>query len=263
MDSRSGTAGEEMSRTLWIMAPIAFVAFGIEATVGFGATVFMVTTAALFLPIDTVLPIFVPANLGLSAYLATRYFNQIDRRLLLLRVIPLMAIGLPVGIALFNLENETWLKRAFGAFVILLAVIELVGAIRDGSPEDQGSRSRKPLIFPAEAGLLSLGGFIHGIFGSGGPIVVYVVSRRVSEKGVFRATLAALWFVANLSLAINYALTSHLSRSTLGASALLLVPLAGGLAAGEWIHKRISVAAFRVGVFAVLLIGGILLVWKG
>lgn len=93
--------------------------------------------------------------------------------------------------------------------------------------------------------------------------MVYVVSRRVSDKGVFRATLAALWFVANLSLVINYALTSHLARSTLSASAFLLVPLAGGLMAGEWIHKRISVAAFRMGVFVVLLIGGILLVWRG
>lgn len=252
-----------MSRTLWIMAPIAFVAFGIEATVGFGATVFMVTTAALFLPIDTVLPVFVPANIGLSAYLAIRYSSQIDRRLLLLRVMPLMAIGLPVGLALFNLENEKWLKRAFGVFVVLLAVVELIGAVREGRGDETGDTSRKPLPLPAEAGLLSLGGFIHGIFGSGGPIVVYVVSRRVTEKGVFRATLAALWSVANLSLVINYALTSHLSRSTLSASALLLVPLAGGLIAGEWIHKRISVRAFRLGVFIVLLIGGILLVWRG
>lgn len=252
-----------MSRTLWIMAPIAFVAFGIEATVGFGATVFMVTTAALFLPIDTVLPIFVPANMGLSTYLAIRYFSQIDRRLLFFRIMPLMAIGLPIGLALFNLENEKWLKRAFGTFVVLLAVVELIGAVREGRSDETAEAPRKPLPLPAEAGLLGLGGFIHGVFGSGGPIVVYVVSRRVSEKGIFRATLAALWFVANLSLVINYALTSHISRSTLGASALLLVPLAGGLVVGEWIHKRISVAAFRVGVFVVLLIGGTLLVWRG
>lgn len=252
-----------MSRTLWVMAPIAFVAFGIEATVGFGATVFMVTSAALFLPIETVLPVFVPANLALSAYLAIRYFGQIDRRLLLLRVMPLMAIGLPVGLALFNLENERWLKRAFGAFVFLLASVELVGAFRERHSESPGNTVQKPLRLPAEAGLLSLSGFIHGIFGSGGPIVVYVVGRRVSDKGIFRATLAALWFVANLSLVINYALTSHLSKLTLGTSVLLLVPLAGGLMVGEWIHTRISVTTFRMSVFTVLLIGGVLLIWRG
>lgn len=255
-----------MSHAVSIMAPIAFFAFGIEATVGFGATVFMVTTAALFLPIETVLPIFVPANLFLSLYLAARYFRKIDRKLLMYRVIPLMAIGLPFGLALFNLENEQWLKRAFGAFVVVLAVAELAAVSRGGAATDDGGLegdSRKPLWFPVEAGLLGLGGFIHGIFGSGGPIVVYVVSRRIADKGVFRATLAALWFVANMSLVVNYALTSHLGASTLTGSAVLLVPVVGGLAAGEWVHRRISITAFRVGVFSVLLVGGILLVWRG
>lgn len=251
-----------MTKDLLILAPTAFLAFGIEATVGFGATVLVVTTTALFLPIEVVLPLFIPANLALSTYLTSKYFRQIALGTLFLKVIPAMALGLPFGLALFNLENQSWLKRGFGIFVIVLAVIELIWSARSRNEEHEIG-NRKPLCPRTEIPLLGLGGFIHGVYGSGGPIIVYVLSRRIVDKASFRATLAALWLIANLALIANYALTDRLGIATLSGSLALLVPLAAGLVVGEWLHRKVSLWGFRLGVHFVLLIGGVLLLWQG
>jgi uncharacterized membrane protein YfcA len=42
-------------------------------------------------------------------------------------------------------------------------------------------------------------------------------------------------------------------------SALLLVPLAGGIVCGEWVHHRLDERKFRVAVAALLLAAGLTL----
>jgi uncharacterized membrane protein YfcA len=111
-----------------------------------------------------------------------------------------------------------------------------------------------------EAGLLTLGGVIHGAFSTGGPMAVYVTGRRLTDKGRFRATMSALWLVLNPILVVSYALSGKLGADTLGRSALLVAPLALGILAGEWAHAKVSGAAFRTGVFAMLLVVGLITV---
>lgn len=173
------------------LAAIVALAFTVEASLGFGATVVTVALGSMILPIDAILPSYVPLNLLMSGYLVARYRREVDGSLLGRRVLPAVLVGMPLGMLAFSRFDERWLKVAFGAFVVLLALLELSSS---GTP----SKLRKPLPRALGALMLSIGGVAHGAFGTGGPMVVYVLGRELGDdKARFRATLSVLWLVLN------------------------------------------------------------------
>ncbi|MCC6527300.1 MAG: sulfite exporter TauE/SafE family protein [Polyangiaceae bacterium] len=239
------------------LAGIVALAFTIEAALGFGATVVTVALGSMLLPLDTILPAFVPCNVLLSGYLVTRYRTAVDLRLVARRVFPPVLLAMPLGMLAFARLDERTLKIAFGAFVVLLATAELLG--------DRGAasgRKARPLGRLAALAMLATGGVVHGAFGTGGPMVVYVLGRELgSDKARFRATLSVIWLVLNAVLVASYAVGGHLDAASLTTTAWLALPLLGGMVAGEWIHGRIPAASFRVAVFALLgLVGAVLVV---
>lgn len=241
---------------------IAVSAFAVESAIGFGATVIMVALAANFIAIDALLPAFVPVNMILSAYIVARDFKVIDARALLLRVLPPMLVGLPIGMLALAKVDERILKIAFAVFVILLSAVEVARLLRAeravhaasaapaaGAASPRGRRAGLAL----DLGLLVIGGAVHGAFGTGGPMAVYVAAKRLGDdRRVFRATLAALWLMLNVALVATFAVRGALGRASLETSALLLPGLAVGTLIGSWAHPRIPQRAFRFGVFVML-----------
>lgn len=238
--------------TLALLAIVVLAAFTVEAVVGFGSTVLVVTFGAQLLSIDALLPAFVPLNLALSTVLVARNARHVDRALLGRRVLPFVGAGMVVGLGLFRLGSAASLELALAGFVITLAVAELARLAL-------GTGEAKRLAPAAAAALLGLGGVAHGLFGSGGPMVVYVASRELEEKARFRATLSALWLALNAVLMVNYASLGLFDRATLGRSAALAPALLLALPLGERLHRRLPEERFRPLVYVVLLCGGLAL----
>jgi uncharacterized protein len=231
---------------------VVLVAFLVEAAAGFGGTVVTVSLASQLLPVNDVLARFLPVNIVLSAYVVLRHRRHVAVRMLLGRIVPFMGLGAGAGFFLARAASPGWLKIVFAVFVIVLSLLEL-RSLASGKP-----RSR-PLPPPIAAAALVGAGVLHGLFACGGPLAVWVVGRDVHDKGVFRATLSALWLVLNILLVAGYALDAKIHVTTLRDSALLLVPLAVGIAAGEWVHARLSPERFRVAVFVLLLVAAAVL----
>lgn len=235
------------------LLPLALVvcaAFAVESALGFGATVITVSLGARLMPVASLLPAFVPLNLALSLYLATRHRGAIDRGLLGRRVLPLMLLGMPAGMLLIRRLSEAAARRVLGALVVSLALAQLARLARADGDEPAAPPG------PAGAALLAAAGVVHGMFGAGGPLAVYVVGRALADKARFRATLSALWLALNAVLVAGYAADGAINRASLGVTAALAPALGLGLAAGEWLHGRVPERAFRVGVYAVLLAVG-------
>lgn len=224
-----------------------FLAFVVEATAGFGATLVTVTIAAQFYEVDEVLAIFVPVNILLSATLVARNAALVDRSLLLRRVLPWMGLGFVLGLAAFRLHGEGWIKGVFGVFVVVLSVIEL----------RRGTAPAAPIPPRIRAAALVGAGLIHGLFACGGPLLVWVLGREIEDKGRFRATLSTVWLVLGLVLVGGYTASGTLTVTTLGTSALLLGPLAAGLLVGDRLHRWVDPVRFRRGVYALLLLAGL------
>jgi hypothetical protein len=236
------------------LAAVVLGAFVVEAALGFGATVVTVALGSLLLPTGELLAAFVPLNVALSAYLTARHARAVAWRSLLLRVVPFFALGLPAGVLIFRTLGTAGLARAFGGFVVALALIELATSLR------AGAAPARPLPAAARAALLAVAGVIHGVFATGGPLVVFVMRREEPDSGRFRATLSALWLGMNAVLLVSYASSGVLTRASLATTAALAPALLLGAALGERLHHRLAGPAFHRLVLGVLLAAGAVLV---
>lgn len=259
----------DLGPTFFALALIVMAGFTVEAALGFGSTIVVVALGSLLVPIATILPAFVPLNIVLSTYIVVRQRRAIDLRLLLARILPAMVIGIPIGLLAFRYVPQQWLKRLFALFVLVLGAIELrreLGTREGASPakntEGAESVSTSGAPIPAWAAwlLLLVGGVIHGAFATGGPMAVYVAGRLLgNDKARFRATLSTLWLVLNAILVGGYLTMGSITRVSLTQSVLLAMPLALGMLGGEWLHHRVSMRAFRLGIFTLLTLAGLVL----
>lgn len=237
-----------------ILALIVFASFLVEAATGFGSMVVALTFGALWFGVNELLSWLVPVNMLLSAYLVARGWKSIEWKFLGTKMLPLMAIGLGVGTLLAARASEaTWLKPAFGAFVLAVAAWQLKTALR---PNEVSA----PLPGPARAAALFGAGIIHGVFATGGPLAVFVSARELPEKAAFRATLSMLWLVLNAMVLPRLVMDGQATALTLQTSALMLLPLGLGIVVGEWVHHRLPEAHFRIVVAVMLMLAGGVLV---
>ena len=233
----------------WAFAGIVALAFAAEATVGFGATVIALALGLHLYPLEQLLPVFVPLGLCLSAWLALRGRAHVDRRLLLARILPWMGLGLAVGLAVFERASGELLRRVFGAFVVTLAVLELWRLVRE-------SGAARELPRPVATAALLGAGVMHGMFSTGGPLLVWALGRSLPTKRAFRATLACVWLALGSALTTAYALHGQVDAHTLAATAALVPVLAAAIGAGEWAHQRLDERRFRVLMYVLLLGAG-------
>ena len=235
--------------------PIVLVAFAVETALGFGAAVVGLALGTLFMPLEELLPAFVPLNLALSTIIAARNLSHVRWRLLGAPLLPCLALGLPFGLYALSRLDARIMKAAFGVFVLGLSAIELAKVARP-HPSAPSSLGRL-----GSWGLLWLGGVIHGAFATGGPMVVYVMGRKPAlGKDAFRATLSALWFVVNVIVVGTYVVLGTVNRASLGVSLELALPVVFGIVLGEWAFRRIPEQRFRVAVFAMLAVAGLAIV---
>src|SRR5687768_8905546 len=86
----------------WAFAGIVALAFAAEATTGFGATVIALALGIHLFPLGTLLPVFVPLGLFVSAWIVLRGRAHVARPLLLGRILPWMGGGLVLGLGIFE-----------------------------------------------------------------------------------------------------------------------------------------------------------------
>ncbi len=241
-------------------APVALgasilLAYTLEAITGFGSIVIALSLGALVLPIDQVLPVLVPLNIGMTGCLVRRHWQMVDRRLLLGTILPAMVCGTALGYGLLPHLDTRALKTGFGALVLWFAARELWRMRHAAAP------AVRPRWLTR---LLTLGaGISHGLFASGGPLLVYGLAGTRLDKARLRATLLTVWLTLNGLLTLAFLIDGRLQPALPQIAAyapLLLV----GVWLGERLHRRFDERHFRVAIYALLLITGLLLLapWK-
>jgi hypothetical protein len=256
---------------LWALAPIVVVAYTIAGASGFGAMVVALTLGAQLFPVADLLPVLVPLSVAGSATIVLRNRREVDRALLVRRVLPLMAAGAAAGVAVAPLLVGAAAKRAFGALVVVLAAAEMVRALRsagepaaedasfaEDAPPAEGT-ARAPDARPGwgAAPWLLASGVTHGLFASGGPLLVYALSRLRLGKHAFRATLTAVWLVLNVGLTAVYAARGGIGAPEARAIGTLLPAVPLGVLIGDRIHDRLDPRKFRALVGALLALAGV------
>lgn len=237
-----------------VFALVVVAAYAVQTATGFGSTLICVTFGAQLIGLQEVIHLVVPLSFLQTGYIVVRHRDGIHRELLLKRVLPLMALGMAFAFFLLTRVGGPWLGLAFGVMVLALSARDL-RRLRVGSPALE-----KPISRPASAAALFGAGVVHGIYASGGPLLVYAIGREGLSKKAFRSTLSAVWIALNIILVSRFILGGVYARAVL-LDVLLLVPAVPlGVLLGEWVHHRVDERTFKMAVLVLLLAAAISLI---
>lgn len=235
----------------WILLGLfILIAYTIEAITGFGSIVIALSLGALLLPIPDMLPILVPLNICMSGYLTFKHRQHIHWPLLLKLILPFMLIGTTVGYLLTPYLKTSWLKILFGILVTWFAGRELWRYYKGIQVKPHHTLASRAITLGA--------GLTHGLFASGGPLLVYALAGQQMDKSRTRATLLTVWFTLNSFLSLLYLLDGQLLEN-LQRIVSYLPLLVVGVLTGERLHHHLDEAKFRIAVYSVLLMTGVLL----
>ena len=242
-----------MNSSLLIFFIIVLLANTVEVVAGFGSVILAITFGAYFFSIQQLVPVLVLLNLLLGIMQIAKYYRQINFKQLFGKFLVGTALGMPIGIYLFNVAPSHIIKPMLGALVLLLAVNELWNA----------KKSEKTIPLTAWKAWLFLfsGGIVQGLYASGGPLVVYYSVREFENKSEMRSTLAGLWLILNLVIFISLISTGKINHESLTMTGILIPAVFMGFVFGDKIHTRVSEKIFRLSVYCLLLLAGLGLIF--
>ncbi|WP_218419982.1 TSUP family transporter [Alteromonas lipotrueae] len=232
-----------------IVAIGVFIAFAVEAMTGFGSIVIALSIGALVMDITQLMQWLVPLNIMMTGPLVYQHRHHIDHDLLFKQILPFMGTGTLTGLLVIDYIPAEYSKGLFALIICWFAIRSLAQL----NAPAHNHLARRSLIFSA--------GITHGLFASGGPLLVYACARTPMAKERFRATLLSVWLTLNTGLCVWFLLFEGLASQT--KSIMWLVPcvIAGAFLGNAW-HKKVSQAFFSPLVFVMLLLVGVLLLVK-
>lgn len=237
---------------LTLVGVVIFFSHTIESITGFGGVVLSFPFAlAVIGNIEQVKIILSILAWILAVYFAITKFKNILWPQFF-TIILISGLGMPIGMIIFKTLDTQILKKVLGGFIILSSALQLIKIF--------GSNN-KIVSLPdfLNYGFLFLGGIVHGAFASGGPLVVIYTTKKIPEKGQFRATLCLLWTTLNSILIVQYLIENKLTAK-IGFDLLFLIPFTvAGIFFGEIIHKKVDECLFKKIVTSLLLAVGVIM----
>lgn len=155
-------------------------------------------------------------------------------------MVPSMALGVWV----FSIVQTELLLYLYGALIVVIAVQHLRQA------------QQMPVFGARAAVLLIAAGLIHGMFVSGGALLVVYLAAKITDKHEFRATVAAVWVGLNSIMLAQQLWAGQIDLPLAGTTLLACVPALIGLLLGNRLHDRISQPVFMRLTYVLLLISG-------
>lgn len=155
------------------------------------------------------------------------------------RIILFMLIGMAVGIYLYNIVDARILVPVYGLLIVGVALKNL-------------------LLKPSGASLPVLlgAGIIHGMFASGGALLVVYLASAFRDKNAFRANVASVWTVLNLVLMFTDYEKGLYNTEFFELLGIGVIPLVIAVYLGNKIHSMINQQMFNRLTYGLLLAAG-------
>lgn len=230
-----------MAEFLFVL--IVFLANVVEGITGFAGTMLAMPAAMLLVGVDEAKIILNIVAIFVSSNIAVRNYRDMDKKQAV-KISLLMFLGMAVGLYLYRILPARILMSAYGGLLILAA---LCGLFR-----------KKERSLPAGALIcvVLLAGIIHGMFLSGGSLLVIYAVAVLKEKSVIRATLAPVWVVLNGSMLIQNIAEGAVNAEILRLTGWCVIPVIIALYLGQLLHKRMKQEFFVKLTYVLLIISG-------
>lgn len=235
--------------TIVAMVLIALVAYTILGISGFGSALVNIPLLAHFLPLTTILPILVLVDFAATSTNGLKFRSDIDVGEIK-TIIPIMCVGIAIGVVLLNRVPGNALLPFLGASIALYGIYRL----------------REPIttrfISPAWGYLAGFtGGLMGGLFGIGGPMYASYMSRRTNDYGKMRATMAAVFTVSTAFRIVAFLIAGmFLNREVWWGVAIILPAMFIGLNIGHKLHGKLQRKHLSIFVSVMLVASGVSLI---
>lgn len=216
----------------------------VQTISGFAGTMLAMPVSILLVGIGDAKVILNTAGLFCCVVMGVQNHRRIEYRELL-RIVLLMSLGMLLAAGISGLVELDLLLTIYGLLILAVAARGLLG---------HGDLRIPRWLVPI---LLVAAGIIHGLFLSGGALLVIYAKQRFPDKTAFRATLTAVWIFLNSLILISHITTAQLTRERL----LLILPGMAvsllGIHFGNLLHDRISQERFSVLANVLLILSGL------
>lgn len=160
-----------------------------------------------------------------------------------------MLVGMFVGVQICRVvESEDVLLTVYGIVIVSVALKNLC---------IHSERKFSPVILGI---ILLLAGIIHGMFVSGGALLVIYATQVLKDKEEFRATVAPVWVVLNSCLMFTQMRAGLIGQADVRLILISIVPLLVATWIGKKLVKKVSQKVFLNLTYILLLISGISLI---
>ena len=233
-----------MGGSEFLFLAIFFVTNAIMTITGFAGTMLAMPASILLLGVENarfilnVTAILTCVFIGVQQW---KYSNKKELKKILL----VMLVGMAIGTVLYHVIPMDFLLPAYGIVIIVVSLQRLLFPQAAQLPQ----WAYLPILIAA--------GIIHGMFVSGGALLVLYATLVLTDKSEFRATIAATWavldptfFVLNFDVALWNA-----ENMMLIAACIPLLILSVWL--GNWMHKRIDREHFMKLTYVLLVLSGL------
>ncbi len=227
---------------------IIFLSNIVQAITGFAGTAIAMPFSIVAIGDGIAIPVLNLVALAICIPLALLHLKDIRWKEFLLMTL-FVGIGFGAGYFLRKLPiSQEIFHKVYGMLIIATATYLYF------FPNEETK-----IPFPVLAVILLLGGVVHQLFVSGGPLVVIYAAHRIKEKNAFRATLSMMWIVLNLVL-----FGEHLAMGYFTPEVWILLAIGVGLSIisffiGHFAAKKLSHEAFLNLAYILLFVSGLLL----
>ena len=234
--------------TLLLVAALIFLAYVVYGLIGFGASIVGIPLLAQVIPLKLAVPLMLIMDLVSGFFMGMRNKQDVDRKELRV-LLAWMAVGMVIGVTLLVNAPESILLVLLGVFALSQAGKNLL---------------LKPNLKPIGAfwgGIYcTVGGIFTSLYGTGGPIYVVYLSRRIHEEVKRRATMATLIFLSGFGRLALFLIAGIMLQADLLIFALAALPMSLlGTYAGSRLRRRLSLARMNQVVWLVVGLAGLLL----
>lgn len=223
---------------------IFFLSNTIMTITGFAGTMLAMPASILLLGVDDARFILNVTAILSCVFIAIQQWKYANKKELK-KILCIMLLGMAIGTVLYRIIPLSFLLPVYGGVIVLIAVKRLFLS------------ETKHLPMWICIAVLVFAGIIHGMFVSGGALLVLYATMVLEDKAEFRATVAATWAVLDPTF---FVLNFHLSlwnMENMILIALCIPPLLLSVYLGNLLHNKINKDWFMKLTYILLALSGL------
>lgn len=227
---------------------VLFFANAIQAITGFAGTVLAMPPSAYLIGLDNAKVV-----LNVMAWISGLLIAVINYKHIrwreLAKIIIFMILGMIVGIKICEVvHSDSILLTIYGVIILIIAFKNLL--------------FKKEVNIPSVVLLiiLILSGIIHGMFVSGGALLVVYAVQVLKDKDEFRATIAPVWVVLNTYMMVSQYRNHLFTSNNINLILISIIPLFIATWIGSRLAQRLNKNIFLNLTYILLIISGLSLI---